>query len=281
MNNKLRLKAIFVKKQIEKDFNELELEETFDKFKEDKRTLSFLKYYHKTVLDKEKIDFGEFKGQWKIQGMTKEVFNFFTDNFNELKEEIEKEKNIKVFFKKYCCAVRKEVSFCSKLFHTIIPDEFPPLDNPIKKKFHLQEKDSIENVLIIKGGYELFIKENQDKMKLIRKLLSKPKFHYLRSNELSDIRILDMYHWFKASREDKLTNKPRHTVKISKRGEGKTLYIELSVFLCGKGNPRKNLTISCPAEDTRFKTTLSDNGLKKFKEKILEFYNEHITDKNL
>lgn len=52
-------------------------------------------------------------------------------------------------------------------------------------------------------------------------------------------------------------------VKISKDGKGKTLYIELSVYPCGGANPTKNLTISCPDPDTKFKTTLSEYGLQK------------------
>jgi hypothetical protein len=64
--------------------------------------------------------------------------------------------------------------------------------------------------------------------------------------------------------------------RVSKSGTGKTLYIELSVFPCGSADPTRILTISCPDEDTRFKTTLSDEGLKKFREKILEFYNMHV-----
>ena len=198
-----------VKSQIEKDFkdlNENELEAFFEKFKSDRRTISFLEYYNRTVLNKEKIDFGEFKRQWAIQGMTREVFNYFNENFDKLKKEIQKEKNIQKFFKEHCCTVRNEASFCSKVFHTILPEEFPPVDNPIKnKRFHLKD-DLIQSVLIIKRGYQLFIKENQDKMRLIRKVLSKPKFAYLRINELSDIRILDMYYWFKENREKTRTD---------------------------------------------------------------------------
>jgi len=67
--------------------------------------------------------------------------------------------------------------------------------------------------------------------------------------------------------------------KVSKGGQGKTLYIEISLFPCGQADPTKNLTISCPDKDTRFKTTLSDNGLKKFREVMLSFYNEHILNK--
>ena len=204
MQEEFESKANFVKKQIEEDFkalNEQELERFFEKFEEEKDTPSFLDFYNRSVLDKEKINFGEFKMQWAIQGMTKEVLNFFNENFDKLKEEIKKEKDIKKFFEEYCCKVRKEASFCSKLFHTILPDEFPPVDNPLKNKFNLQKEEFIKSVLIIKKGYELFIKENQDKILLIRKLLSKPKFANLRINELSDIRILDMYCWFKENRD--------------------------------------------------------------------------------
>ncbi len=67
--------------------------------------------------------------------------------------------------------------------------------------------------------------------------------------------------------------------KVSKSGAGKTLYIELSVFPCGSADPTKNLTISCPAKDTQFKTTLSDEGLKKFRENILGFYKNHVLDR--
>lgn len=66
--------------------------------------------------------------------------------------------------------------------------------------------------------------------------------------------------------------------KISKSGNGKTLYIELSIYPCGGADPTKNLTISCPDKDTKFKTTLSEDGLKKFKEQILSFYSQHILE---
>lgn len=64
--------------------------------------------------------------------------------------------------------------------------------------------------------------------------------------------------------------------KVSKGGKGKTLYIELSVYPCGGADPTKNLTISSPDKDTRFKTTLSDLGLKKFKEYVLEYYSKYV-----
>lgn len=67
--------------------------------------------------------------------------------------------------------------------------------------------------------------------------------------------------------------------KVSRNGKGKTLYIQLSVYPCGPADPTKNLTISCPDKATRFKTTLSEYGLKKFRERVLEFYKTEILEK--
>jgi len=67
-------------------------------------------------------------------------------------------------------------------------------------------------------------------------------------------------------------------VKWSKRGKGKTLYLEISIFPCGEADPTKNLTISCPDAETRFRITLSDYGLAKFRSCILGFYNKHVLD---
>jgi hypothetical protein len=67
--------------------------------------------------------------------------------------------------------------------------------------------------------------------------------------------------------------------KVSKDGRGKTLYIEISLYPCGQADPTKNLTISCPDKDTQFKTTLSDQGLNKFRDTMLFFYERHVLNK--
>lgn len=196
--------AILVKKQIEEDFKgstAQELENFFEQFRKDKRTLSFISYYNRTVLDKERIRFGEFKKQWAIQGMTKEIYTYFDENYDQLKGEIITKKDISSFFENYCTRDRREGSFCSKLFHTFFPSEFPPVDNPIRRRFNLKNEDFITSVLIIKKGYELFVKGNPKLINLIRKILSEDKFSFLRIDELSDIRILDMYFWFKLNRD--------------------------------------------------------------------------------
>jgi hypothetical protein len=201
----IETKAVLIANKIDQDFRELEgqeLEDFFDKFQNDKRTLSFIDYYNRTVLDKEKINFGTFSYQWALH-LPKTFYTYFNENFNYLANEIKNNKNLEDFHKHFCITQsgKRMSSFCSKLFHTLLPSEFPPVDNPIRKQFGLQKEDFITSVLIIKRGYELFIQENPKQINLIRTILSKDKFSYLRINRLSDIRILDMYYWFKENRE--------------------------------------------------------------------------------
>lgn len=208
MEHDYKSKTSLIKRKIEEDFeklNEQEFETFFDKFQNDKRTLSFIEYYNKTVLDKSKVKFSEFSYQWALH-LTKKFYVYFDKNYDFLIDEIKNKKNIIDFHNRFCIdnLGKRRGSFCSKLFHTILPSEFPPVDNPIRKRFNLQNEDFITSVLIIKEGYESFIKNNPELIKLIRKVLSKDKFSYLRVDELSDIRILDMYYWFLENRDKKV-----------------------------------------------------------------------------
>jgi len=197
-------KALEIKRQIENDIATItakDLDDFFTKSLADNRTISFINYYNKTVLDKETINFGEFKRQWAIQGMKKHIYQDFDNHFEERKQEIIREKDITNFYNKYCRKERNEAAFCCKLFHTILPNEFSPLDNPIRKHFKLHRIDFIESFRIVKKAYELFIKDNQDIIKMIRDNLYNTKFKIIRITELSNLRLLDMYYWLKISRK--------------------------------------------------------------------------------
>ena len=65
-------------------------------------------------------------------------------------------------------------------------------------------------------------------------------------------------------------------VRVSRGGKGKVLTIKLDIFPCGNADTQKNLTIACPDKETQFKTTLSDAGLNKFRNQILQFYDEYV-----
>lgn len=203
MDNSGKKKAEIVNKIIESDFQEFndeKLEKIFDEFKEDKRTITFINYYNSIVLDHTKINFGTFKARWAIRGMTKEAYSYFDNNFIKLKQEIISRKDINTFYENHCCKKRKEAIFCCKLFHVLLPNEFPPIDNNIIKHFKLYYGNKMVSYQIIKSGYDLYLNKNKNKLEQIRKLLSKNKYSYLRTNELSNYRIIDMIYWFLLNR---------------------------------------------------------------------------------
>ena len=69
--------------------------------------------------------------------------------------------------------------------------------------------------------------------------------------------------------------------KVSRDGKGKTLYIPLSVYSRGGADPAKNLTISCPDKETRFRLSLSDNGLRRFRGLLQKFYREQVLERRV
>jgi hypothetical protein len=56
----------------------------------------------------------------------------------------------------------------------------------------------------------------------------------------------------------------------------KTISIKLDIFPCGNANTARNVTIACSDSGARFKTTLSDYGLLKFKKAILDIYRQNV-----
>jgi len=198
---------------IKKQFNELNEKKLIILFKGyllDKRSVSFTEYYHKTVLDKQKIKFGTFSYQWALH-LRKKHIEFLDKNYGLIKKKILGKKDIHSFYRKFGIDLygRKNKSFCCKLFHTFLPHEFIPLDNPITNNFKTEIKnirkirniDFLEWEDIIRNGYLKFASRNKSKIKLIRKVLSRKEFSFFRVDELSDIRLLDLMYWYNLNRK--------------------------------------------------------------------------------
>jgi len=213
---------IQVYKIIEKDFENYDNEkliELFRKYLKDKRSIDFVKYYNRTVLDKEKINFGMFSNKWALH-LRKNHIDYLDKNYELLKKEILNKKDIYSFYKKFGIDKngRRNKSFCCKIFHSFLPNEFIPLDNPIRNHFKLKDFNSDHHLWceqIIRSGYLIFISKNKKKIKLIKEVLSDKEFEFFRIKELSNIRLLDMIYWFILNRE--VESKKRH----QKNSDGK------------------------------------------------------------
>ena len=187
--------------RVEKDFSSFTDERIryfFSQFFATTKAKNFVFFYNRIVLDKQPFDFGEFNNRWAIRMSTK-AREIFDTKYEELKKEIIEQKNIQTFYEKYCCNERKEAIFCCKLFHCVLPNEFPPVDNNIIAYFAhhtgLNHNDKIAAYSLIRAGYLLFLSNNKDRITKVKQALSDPKYRFLRLNESYDFRILDAIYW--------------------------------------------------------------------------------------
>ncbi|MBU0472462.1 MAG: hypothetical protein KKF65_07575 [Nanoarchaeota archaeon] len=203
------LVCLIIEKQF-KEFDESKLNELFRGYLSDKRSVTFTNYYHETVLDKQKINFGTFSYQWALH-LRKKHIEYLDENYELIRKKILEEKDIYSFFRQYGIDQdgRQNKSFCCKLFHTFLPKEFIPLDNPIMKNFktEIKKKNKITEMHflewedVIRHEYIQFSSKNKSKINLIIKLLLKKEFSFFRVNELSDIRLLDLIYWYNLNRK--------------------------------------------------------------------------------
>jgi|GEM_PF-2556742 len=201
MDRYIEKKAEEVKKILEEitPEGEKKIKDCFSYFLNNKKEMKFIDYYKKTVLEKDKINFVNFRNQWGLQRANKDFYvNFnkvFGKEYDKGISEIREKKDIVGFYVTYCMPEGENVqgSFCSKLFHTIFPEEFPPVDRNLRNTFKLQNESFILAILIIKKGYKEYIQDNENKFKHIRDVLPNEKFNELKINKISNIRIIDMF----------------------------------------------------------------------------------------
>jgi len=204
MDRYIEKKAEKVKEKIEEDINSKNLSEIKDCFNYilNDKELKFIEYYNSTVLKGKKIDFEEFSKQWGLIFAKDFYANFnkvFKKDYDKRINEIRKKRDIIDFYIRFCIPKEGYIqhSFCSKLFHTILPEEFPPVDSNLINRFKLKNESYILSIFIIKKAYEEYIKNNEDKIDKIREILSKEKFKDLQIKKISNIRIIDMfYRWY-------------------------------------------------------------------------------------
>ena len=168
-----------------------------------KSTLPFINWYNNIVLNQEPFNFKQFNYQWRLH--LSDTFCNALGDYHSIKNEIKNNRDIQEFYNNHCInntrlgSTRHESSFCSKIFHTFIPNEFPPVDSYVRKSFgfNINKSWGIDEIEIIKDGYNLYNKEYPATINLIKNVLSNNEHlnQILRPNELSNVRIIDMCFW--------------------------------------------------------------------------------------
>lgn len=175
-----------------------------------KRAFNFQVYYFDTLNNeinffKSNDFFRQFKKQYALQG----IDNAFLDKLEIIKSEILKlirDNNIvKLYFDFFKKAqvkygdkeIEKDLgSFFAKLVHTFCPNDYCALDNPIKIHFGLSKESFFIAFIIISDTYKLWAYDNKELIKCIRdKILTFDIGNILKSDNLTDLKILDLIFW--------------------------------------------------------------------------------------
>jgi len=181
---------------------------------------SFIKnsdrFYNTITLDKDRSEknfFQTFKSKYSLQFISNKYLSYLARNKGDIENLIETGKHVDLFEKYFANALatkdtRKELaSFYSKLLHTYCPEDYPALDNPIKKYLGLKKEGFVVSIGIIRNAYARYSSEKSSKISEIRDILKQKASEALRVDELSDQKILDMVFWTIANSEKKIKKK--------------------------------------------------------------------------
>jgi hypothetical protein len=153
--------------------------------------------------------FHEFKRQYGLQGIDNEFLKLLDQEKREILKMIHA-RNLTdlywVYFAKAKIKYRDEKrernlgSFFTKLVHTFLPNEFSPIDNPVRDYFGLKRESFYIAFISISKAYREWTTENIDVIKKLRTALScYDDKNLLCINTVSDIKILDLVFWHKAN----------------------------------------------------------------------------------
>lgn len=210
-----------IEKEVEQVASSIGIKKFFKEFLSDEYITSlqvsdFIEYYNKTVLDRGEIDFLEFIHYWILgSALESGIHNRPTcEIIWTLKTEREKifgyiTKKDFEGLNRYMRDLtgKNQISFCSKLSHTVVPNEFPPHDSNVRTILELGDTADLEIYRAIIDAYSQYIHKHPDYLEKIRKELSDDGyFSILQINRVSDIRILDMILW-KQGKKVKAYNK--------------------------------------------------------------------------
>jgi len=177
------------------------------------RASDFHLYYQRILSNEEHMlttpkFFHEFKRQYGLQGVDNEFLELLDQDKKEILEMIHA-KNLTCLYWDYFAKAKIKYrdekrernlgSFFTKLIHTFLPNEFSPIDNPVRDYFGLKRESFYIAFISISRAYREWTAENIGVMQELRTALSRyDEKNILRINKVSDIKILDLVFWYKA-----------------------------------------------------------------------------------
>lgn len=182
---------------------------------EEKNSSTFQQYYFKTLNNEDFFlnnnFFKQFKNKYSLQGIDNNYLEKLENSKAEILKLIRTNSLVKLyidFFSKAKIkhgASEKEKdlgSFFAKLVHHFSPNEYSPLDNPIKQYLGLSKESFVISFFIISEEYKSWAETNQELLLKIRqRFKTKDEMRVINHELLTDLKLLDLIFWSKANRK--------------------------------------------------------------------------------
>jgi len=180
-----------------------------------KGSVDFQDYYLRTISNTEYFlsannFFRVFKKRYALQAIDNNYLDWLEQEKQSIIQLIDNNQLTKLYFNYFARAqilhnneivVRDLGSFFTKFVHTFKPNDFCPLDNPIKKYFGLSRESFYIAFLIVSRAYREWTTDNKRLIEQIRQRLKQlDKTARLESDRMTDLKLLDLIFWYEANR---------------------------------------------------------------------------------
>jgi hypothetical protein len=206
----------------EKELIEKHFIDRIDDSDNKKQFANFQKYYFETLDDKKNFYstnfFGKFIHQYRIQGIdggTITQLDSNKENKEKILKLIESDQLSDLYFNHFANVEinRKDGikeknlgSFFTKIVHTFKPDDYTPLDIPLRKYFKLEDESYFVSFIVVSNAYKQWANNNGNKarMERLREEFKKAdKNNLIQYDKVTDMKLLNLIFWSVADYEIK------------------------------------------------------------------------------
>jgi hypothetical protein len=173
-----------------------------------KQFMSFQKFYFETLRSIDSIDFKEFKQMYSLQGVDTDYLEKLNENKEVISGLIDEGNLSKLYFDFFESAEigtkngnKKKTlgSFFTKLVHTLMPEEYTPVDIPMKNYFGFKKDSYFIAMIVISLAFKFWCDKNRKMVEEFKSLmcenLLKDYSIKISKDKVTDMKVMNTIFW--------------------------------------------------------------------------------------
>ncbi len=202
INNDLKgqtANTLFKKHFTERIVNEKNNRNQFDNFQI---------YYFKTLGKIDEIDFKVFKQRYSLQGVDSNYLKGLNNDRKDIQSIIDADKLSELYFKYFVSVgittkngIKKKTlgSFFTKLVHTLKPEEYTPVDIPMKNYFGFENDSYMIAMIVISKAFKIWCNDNREIVEDFKGQICKYVNKYysidIGKEKVTDMKVMNTIFW--------------------------------------------------------------------------------------